>query len=40
MTWARSATWVPATYNRQRVEGCAKVDVAFEPPPELAQARR
>jgi uncharacterized protein (TIGR02246 family) len=40
MTWARSATWVPATYNRQRVEGCAKVDVSFEPPPELAQARR
>jgi uncharacterized protein (TIGR02246 family) len=40
MTWARSATWVPATYNRQRVEGCAKVDVAFEPPPELAHARR
>lgn len=40
MTWARSATWVPATYNRQRVEGCATVDVAFEPPPELAQARR
>jgi uncharacterized protein (TIGR02246 family) len=39
MTWARSVTWVPATYNRQRVEGCAKVDVAFEPPPDLAHAR-
>jgi uncharacterized protein (TIGR02246 family) len=39
MTWARAATWVPATINRQRVEGCAKVDVSFEPLPELAQAR-
>lgn len=39
MTWARSVTWVPATYNRQRVEGCAKVDVSFEPPPDLAHAR-
>jgi uncharacterized protein (TIGR02246 family) len=33
MTWARAVTWVPATFNRQRVEGCAKVDVSFEPPP-------
>jgi uncharacterized protein (TIGR02246 family) len=40
MAWARNATWVPATYNRQRVEGCAQVDVAFDPPPELAHARR
>jgi uncharacterized protein (TIGR02246 family) len=38
MTWARAVTWVPATYNRQRVEGCAKVDVSFEPPPQLAHA--
>jgi protein TonB len=39
MSWAREVTWVPATYNRRRVEGCAKVDVAFEPPPDLASAR-
>ena len=39
MTWARAATWVPATYNSHRVEGCAKVDVSFEPMPELAHAR-
>ena len=38
MTWARAVTWVPATYNRQRVEGCAKVDVAFEPLPALANS--
>lgn len=40
MAWARNATWVPATFNRQRVEGCAQVDVAFDPPPEMAHARR
>ena len=40
MTWARAATWVPSTFNRQRVEGCATVDVSFEPPLELASARR
>jgi TonB family protein len=39
-SWARAVTWVPATYNRQRVEGCSTVDVAFEPPAELASARR
>jgi uncharacterized protein (TIGR02246 family) len=39
MSWARSVTWVPATYNNRRVEGCAKVDVWFEPPPELAHSR-
>jgi uncharacterized protein (TIGR02246 family) len=39
MTRARAATWVPATYNRQRVEGCANVDVAFEPLPALADSR-
>jgi uncharacterized protein (TIGR02246 family) len=39
MSWARAVTWVPATYNSHRVEGCAKVDVWFEPPPELASAR-
>jgi len=38
MTWARAATWVPATYNRQRVEGCSKVDVGFEPVMALANA--
>jgi uncharacterized protein (TIGR02246 family) len=30
MTWARAATWVPATLNRQRVEGCTQVFVAFD----------
>lgn len=40
MSWAREVTWVPATYNNHRVEGCAKIDVWFEPPPELASARR
>jgi len=39
MTWAREVKWVPATFNRHRVEGCAKVDVSFEPPPSLADAR-
>jgi uncharacterized protein (TIGR02246 family) len=39
MNWARSATWVPATLNRRRVEGCTQVDVAFEPVPmTVAQA--
>lgn len=30
LTWARAATWVPATLNRRRVEGCTQVFVAFE----------
>jgi TonB family protein len=39
MNWARAATWVPATLNHHRVEGCTQVDVAFEPVPmTVAQA--
>ncbi len=29
-SWARAATWVPATLNLRRVEGCTLVDVSFE----------
>lgn len=29
-TWARAAKWIPATYNREPVEGCTEVNVAFE----------
>jgi uncharacterized protein (TIGR02246 family) len=28
--WARAARWVPATLNRQSVEGCAEIDVRFD----------
>ncbi len=28
--WVRAARWVPATLNRQSVEGCAEVDVRFD----------
>ena len=40
MSWAREVSWVPATFNSRRVEGCAKVIVSFEPPPDLVHARR
>jgi uncharacterized protein (TIGR02246 family) len=30
-SWARAASWVPATLNLKRVEGCTLVEVAFEP---------
>ena len=30
VTWVRAATWVPATLNRQRVEGCTQVFVGFD----------
>ena len=39
MNWARAATWVPATLNHHRVEGCTQVDVAFEANPITASAR-
>ena len=39
ISWAREATWVPATVNNQRVEGCTQVDVGFEPSPAMAHAR-
>lgn len=39
ITWARAATWVPATMNHRRVEGCTQVDVAFEANPAVAHAR-
>jgi uncharacterized protein (TIGR02246 family) len=30
LSWARAARWVPATLNRQSVEGCAEIEVKFE----------
>jgi len=29
-SWARAATWVPATLNRQRIEDCTLIVVAFD----------
>jgi uncharacterized protein (TIGR02246 family) len=39
ISWARAAKWVPATLNRRSVEGCTKVDVAFEGDPGTTTAR-
>ena len=40
IAWAREATWVPATLNHRRVEGCTQVDVAFEENPAGVRAGR